>query len=483
MSVLSRVAHVVLALAASATACVATGPARESSEPEIARPGGVAEAECPAHQGSVEPRALIATIADANGPAVSLGVHDRTGAKVAELLPSDGEGSATWRAFTGQRTLELGSPASLRERWSYRVQLPVDAIEGAPAPATSTTILLAARRGDGPQQVLGREPAGQQRFALTIDARWRELSPSPGGAYVFAGDGADQGAVFEAASGRTLWQGALVGGAFTDDDSAFVHVGADARHDVAIQPLPGGPPQVVAQPSALFTIAEPGAVHGPGASFLVPVSSTAHGLIFRVQGDVTFGTFLFVLADGRFHALAGPPVRFAHERLLALEDGGAVVVFSRHFTDGPRKHEAPTIFAHDLRTGERTTRPAPRERDQAALRERVEPFLGRSAGVDGWLLNARTVEAGGQRLIVGSLEWGLNPIPASQPDPGIVVLREDGTPLALLPVGEVAIDRTGTMLLHETWPHGRQRQVAIVDLRDGARATVDRAIGSAFVYE
>ncbi|WAS96576.1 hypothetical protein [Nannocystis punicea] len=481
MSLLARVAVLVLALAAAA--CVAANTTSESAESSAPRPSVAPEVGArAAQQGAVEPRAVIATVTEANGPVVSLGVYDRTGTKLAELLPAGRDGA--WTAFTSERSLELGSPASARDRWGYHVLLPVEAIDGAPPPATASTFLLASRHGERPQQVLGLEPTGQRRFAWTIDPRWIELSPSPRGLHVFAGDGRSQGAVFEAATGRLLWEGALVGGAFAADDGAFIHVDADERHDVVIQPLPGGTPQVIAQPPALVTVAEPGSVHGPGASFLVPALSTPHGQVFRVQGDVTFGTFLFALQAGRFEPLSGSVQRFADERPVALEDDGAVVVFARRFTDGPRKPATPRLLAYDLRTGAREARPLPREDDRAALLRRVEPFFARIGGAHGWLPHARRLEVGGRRLLVGSLQWGLNPLPQSHPDPGYVVLREDGTPLALLPAGEAQIDRTGTMLLHEAWSdHARPRQVSLVDLRDGTRATIDRAVGAAFVHD
>lgn len=50
-------------------------------------------------------------------------------------------------------------------------------------------------------------------------------------------------------------------------------------------------------------------------------------------------------------------------------------------------------------------------------------------------------------------------------------------------MGEGRIDRTGTMLLHEAWSDGTaHRKVSIVDLRDGARVTLEHVVATAMVY-
>ena len=278
------------------------------------------------------------------GPASTAGlgalqIYGGDGALLRELSSAAGFDAriAQFRVSAGGRLLYTQPPAP---GWRS-VLVESRPVDGAAPPPIATQVLIQGRNGTE-VVVAGLTAEGSTVFraALQTPLDWFQLSP--GGRYLFGDDGLGTGLVFDTQAQAVVWTGSLQVGIFASDDSAFYAFSGGVDPKVLRHPLPSGPATSHQLPAGV-----PGSPVG-----LWPRAAMPEGVIYSTSGNVSFGSFLFLLTpDGRWLPFSQPLEKFSVEGLVGLIDQGRSALFTREPSYGQTTAAPVGTFRLNLSTG------------------------------------------------------------------------------------------------------------------------------------
>lgn len=444
----------------------------------------------------------------ATGP---LPVYDRQGRKVADLaqrLPELlGGGAYEILEMTVDGTVFI-APHSFEHR-------PPRPLAGQARQHTRTQVVLKVRPGGGgpERRVLGLDAAGAATFDLTVDGRWGKLLLSPRGRYL-RGESHTGGVILDAETGQTIAEDPFLGeGAFAPDDSIFAFLEADGgRPAVTLLSLSTGGARSIPLPAQLaFDLRD-----------LTIAAAIDRGFVFqslRCTYSACCSRLWLLSHAGEWVSFHRDPDADAFESLVGLAEDGRRVLFSRATHCGTSQ-QAPGYYRFDPAAAiDRRVESlivnappfTPSDGDTlaahyapgrmlfidptAVLNRLVAWPLGSTAPevlgpigplpADGepWSWQIQRTSDDGTIIAVGLSLWSAK-FPETVPEEGMIVVDDQGDHLLSLPWGTGALDRTGTLFVHQPSRAGSTRErFVIADIAGRSESRLDiEELSFALIY-
>jgi hypothetical protein len=405
-------------------------------------------------QGDTEPRWLF---------------FDRTGSLVSEAPDGSGLGGRrrTVTIATMSGFAEIGAPAP-----PSAVRLEAQLVPGAVWQRPATQILASSFDPDSRvTHVRGFDGRGSKTFEHELEGGWSNARLSPRGGFFYLdeiqrpGSPSAHAMVVQAESGKVYWKGELSSGVFSEDDAYFAFTaptGAGPR--VSFVSLASS----ASCREACGTVTEWPAPEEVGELTPLPRialrarAANRHGALFETTGDITFGSFLWIVGqDGRWRHPGGQVAHF-EERLLGFSAGGEVAILAR---SGMTGGAAISIFRFDLASGDS----GPIESvsglyaDETVYRMLDDSLVASPIGGGGtriikhfsrieppWERTVGAVSDDGGAIAISAL-WNADALPRSIAADLVHLVDRNGEDIVALDPGDVLLDRTGEIALVRRW--------------------------------